>query len=124
MLKPSYLNALKRIYQEPRTVKDLGTGEMNHTQHLQHTMKYLGELEQLGYCVQTGEYWLITPAGKAAVEEKKEDANKAERVTSWGMSGTYAGEELGRLSHRPGAYDFLNKPSRYFETRIYRKDAA
>lgn len=121
-MKQSHKTVLKRLSNGERTELELTTGEVSATAHAQHTLRYLSEAQQLGFCVKVGDAWTLTNAGRQALNVKPV-AKQTAKITSWGMKEYYKGEDLRRLANRAGCYDFLDLPSRMHDGLHYRKDA-
>jgi hypothetical protein len=117
-LRIPQLNILKRLEKGPRTLRSFSHQDENA--HLAvHFERYLNELQSAGFVVEIQENWHITHSGLAALREKV--ARKAyERIATGTATGTYDGAELRNNSVRPGAYQFLQYPSRFGDNFVYR----
>jgi len=121
-LKQNHKAILKRLSNGPRTELEITTGQIDQTAHALHSIRYLEETQALGLCVKIGDAWSLTNDGRKAIEAKEvEKATK--RICGLTMTETYNGAELRQLGNRPGAYSFLNVPSRMHFGLVYRKDA-
>jgi hypothetical protein len=121
-MKQNHKSVLKRLINGPRDEKSLTHGgDLDLGNAALHVIRNLEESQALGYCVKVGEEWMLTNAGKTALNVKAEP--KQTRITSWSVGGVYKGEDLRRLANRPGCYEFLNIPSRMHFGLVYRKDA-
>jgi len=121
-LKQNHKAILKRLSNGPRTELEITTGQIDQTAHALHSIRYLEETQALGLCVKIGDAWSLTNDGRKAIEAKEvEKATK--RICGLTMTERYDGKELRQLGNRPGAYEFLNIPSRMHFGLVYRKDA-
>lgn len=121
-LKQNHKAILKRLSNGPRTELEITTGQIDQTAHALHSIRNLNEAQALGLCVKIGDAWSLTNDGRKAIEAK--EAEKAtKRICAYSMTERYDGKELKQLGNRVGAYEFLNIPSRFFDTRVYRPDA-
>lgn len=117
-LRIHQLNILKRLEKGPRTLKSFSHNDQSA--HLSvHFERYLGELQAAGYVIEIQENWHLTHSGYSAVAEKQQKKVFVDRICAGTTEGFYDGAELRQTCQRPGAYDFLNYPSRFGDNFVY-----
>jgi hypothetical protein len=121
-MKQNHKSVLKRLINGSRDEKSLTHGgDQDLGNAALHIIRSLNEAQALGLCVKIGEEWMLTQGGKAALNVKAEP--KVQRICGLTMTERYDGKELRQLGNRPGAYNFINIPSRMHFGLVYRKDA-
>ena len=120
--KQAHKAVLKRLAIGPRAEKDLTHGgDLDLGNAALHIVRNLCEAQALGLCVKIGEDWHLTGSGREALDVAPVQSVK--RICAMSMTAPYDGKELRQLGNRVNAYDFLDIPSRFFDQRVYRKDA-
>lgn len=109
---------LKRLSGGPRTMIDLTHAATDNNSVSFHYQRYLPELERFGYVVHLQEKWHLTEYGR--MEMNRAISGAAMRIENGSTIEPYDGKELRRNVFRRGCYDFLNYPSRFGNTQIFK----
>lgn len=121
-MKQAHKSVLKRLINGPREEKTLTHGgDQDLGNAAIHIVRNLEDAQALGLCVKIGETWYLTNGGREALNVKAEA--KVLRICAMSMTERYDGADLRRLANRPGAYNFIDLPSRMHFGLVYRKDA-